>query len=41
MAFYYALYPDQGLDLCVQAVAHELKFAVWRDEADGSVVLEP
>jgi len=40
MALDYALYPDEGLDLCVQAVAHQLELAVWWDEADGPVVLE-
>jgi hypothetical protein len=40
MALHYALDPNQRLDLGVESVAHELEFAVWRDEADGPVVFE-
>lgn len=36
-----ALHPYQRLDLRVQAVAHELEFAVWRNETDRPVILEP
>ncbi len=35
-----ALDPDERLDLRVEAVRHELEFAVGRNEADGAVVLE-
>lgn len=40
MALYYALDPDQGLNLRVQAVAHELELTIGRDEGDGPVVFE-
>ena len=32
--------PDQGLDLCVQAVGHELELTIRRNEGDRAVVLE-
>lgn len=32
--------PDEGLDLGVEAVRHELKLAVWGDKGDGAVVFE-
>ena len=34
------LYPDEGLDLSVEAVGHELKLPIRRDEGDGPVVLK-
>mmetsp|Transcript_20800 Transcript_20800/g.61968 ORF Transcript_20800/g.61968 Transcript_20800/m.61968 type:complete len:308 (-) Transcript_20800:8-931(-) len=34
------LNPDQRLDVRVQSIAHELEFAIRRDERDGAVVLE-
>lgn len=40
MRFNHALHPDQRLHLCVQSVAHELEFAVRRDETDCAVILE-
>lgn len=32
--------PDQGLDLRTQSIAHQLKFAVRRDEGDCTIILE-
>jgi hypothetical protein len=32
--------PDERLDLCVEAVGHELEVSVGRDERDRAVVLE-
>ena len=29
-----------GTDVCVDAVGHELRLPVWRDEGDGAVALE-
>lgn len=40
MALHHAFYPDQRLDLCVQAVAHELELAVRGNKGDRPVVLE-
>ena len=41
MGFNDAFDPDQRLDLRVEPIAHQLKFAVRWDETDGSIVLEP
>lgn len=41
MPFNHRLDPDQRLDLRVQPVRHQVKSAVWWDEGDGSVVVEP
>ena len=35
------LYPDEGLDVGVESVTHQLKLSVGRDKRDGSVVLKP
>lgn len=32
--------PDEWFHLGIEAVAHELKLAIWRDEGDRSIVLE-
>ena len=40
MRLHQALNPDQWLHLCVQPVAHELEFTIWRDEADCAVILK-
>ena len=41
MASYITLDPDQGFDLCVQSIAHELEFSVRWNETDSSIILEP
>jgi len=41
VTFDHALHPDQRLDLGIQAVAHELKFSIGRDETYSTIVLEP
>lgn len=41
MTLHHTLDPDQRLDLSIQSVAHQFEFAVWGDEADGSIILEP
>ena len=41
MALYAALHPDEGLDVGVEAVGHQLELSVRRDEGDRAVVLEP
>lgn len=40
MRLYQAFYPDQWLDLCIQTIAHQLKFAVGWNEADGAIILK-
>lgn len=40
MAPHVAFDPDQWLHLRIQPVAHKLKLAVRRDEADGAIILE-
>ena len=40
MWLYHSLDPDEGLDLRVEAVRHELEVAVRRDERDRAVVLK-
>lgn len=35
------LHPDERLDVRGEAVRHEVELAVWGDEGDGAVVLEP
>lgn len=32
--------PDQWFDLCIQSVAHQLKFSVRRNKANGSIILK-
>jgi hypothetical protein len=41
MGFDGSLYPNKRLDGGGEAVGHELKLAVWRDEGDSAVVFEP
>ena len=41
MSLYAALHPDEGLDVGVEAVGHQLELSVRRDEGDRAVVLEP
>ena len=41
VALYAALHPDEGLDVGVEAVGHQLELSVRRDEGDRAVVLEP
>ena len=41
MALYAALHPDEGLDVGVEAVGHQLELSVRRDEGDRAVVLKP
>ena len=35
------LNPNERFDLSVQPVRHQLKFSIWRDKRDSSVVLKP
>ena len=41
MSLYAALHPDEGLDVGVEAVGHQLELPVRRYEGDRAVVLEP
>ena len=41
MSLYAALHPDEGLDVGVEAVGHQLELSVGWDEGDRAVVLEP
>ena len=41
VALYAGLHPDEGLDVGVEAVGHQLELSVRRDEGDRAVVLEP
>lgn len=41
MILYAGLAPDQGLDLGIESVGHQLKFSVWRDKGNGPVILKP
>jgi len=33
--------PDERLHVCIQSVRHKFKLAVWRNERDGTIVVEP
>ena len=41
MALYAGLHPDEGLDVGVEAVGHQLELPVGRNEGDRAVVLKP
>ena len=41
VSLYAGLHPDEGLDVGVEAVGHQLELSVGRDEGDCAVVLKP
>ena len=41
VSLYAGLHPDEGLDVGVEAVGHQLELSVGRDKGDCAVVLEP